>query len=214
LFRRQHQVLHLRATDALDAHVERAACQGLGDNADKLRAVQQSCVDLDDEAEDVLSVEEDRARVGERELSRRDRLERRGGVHDERIPARAGEGPDAASRPAVFVVDPECHGFACRGRAGPFLLEFLAAVDMHMVGEDAVEDELLGVRRERCLTIRRRCGQWAQPKPVDQTVRERVGRLGEGERVHDHHEPARSLWGRERVDVGDVGDRIGQGARP
>ena len=55
-------------------------------------------VDLDHEAENVLTVEEDRARVGERELAGRDRLQRRRRVLGPVVPPVAAF-PDPAEQP-------------------------------------------------------------------------------------------------------------------
>ena len=95
LLRRQHHVLHLRAPDAFDANVELAARERLGDDAEQRRAVEKGGVEFDHEAEDVLAVEEDRPRIGERQPFGCDRLQCRGGVHDERVPSRAGEDANA-----------------------------------------------------------------------------------------------------------------------
>jgi hypothetical protein len=71
-----HQVGHLGPPGALEAYVEAAARQGLRDHADQFGAAgQHGAVDLDHQAENVLAVEVDRARVGERELARGDRLQ-------------------------------------------------------------------------------------------------------------------------------------------
>ena len=107
LLRREHHVLHLGATHPFDPDVELAAGQGLGDDAHERPAGQEAGVDLDDDAQHVLAVEEDRPGVGERELPRRDRRQGRAGIHDERVPPHAGEDPHAAPRPALLVVDAE-----------------------------------------------------------------------------------------------------------
>ena len=70
LLRRQHHVLHLGPAHAFDPDVEPAPGERLRDDADQLRAAEQRGVDLDDEAEHVLAVEEDRAGIGERQLAR------------------------------------------------------------------------------------------------------------------------------------------------
>ena len=87
LLRCEHQVGHLGPPDTLEADAEAAARQRLRDHADQLStAGEPGAVDLDDQAEDVLAVKVDHARIGERELARGDRLQRRGRIHDERIP--------------------------------------------------------------------------------------------------------------------------------
>ena len=57
----------------------------------------------------------------------RDRLQRRGGVHDERIPARAGEDAHAVPGAAALVVDAERDRLARRRRARALLLDALVA---------------------------------------------------------------------------------------
>ncbi len=132
LLRGQHHVLDLGAPDALDPHVEHAAGERLGDHGQQLRAAEKRGVELYDEAEDVLAVEEDRRRVGERQLPRGDGLQRCGGVHDERVPAPAGEDPDTVPLAAGRVVDPEGDGLAGRGRTHALLLEAPRPVRVHV----------------------------------------------------------------------------------
>src|SRR4051794_13312309 len=121
----QHQVLDLGPPDALDADVELAAGQRLGDDADQFGATQQRAIDLDDEREHVLAVEVNRPRITEGELTRRDCLQRRGSVEDERIPARTGEDTHPVPGTAMLVVDSKRHAFTGRSGAGPLLLEGL-----------------------------------------------------------------------------------------
>ena len=68
---------------------------------------QEAGVDLDDDAEHVLAVEEDRAGIGESELPGRDRRQGGAGIHDERVPARAGEDPHAVPSASLPIVDAE-----------------------------------------------------------------------------------------------------------
>ena len=118
----QHQVLHLGPAHAFDSNVELASRQGLRHHPDKLHTVEDVCaIELDDEAKDVLAVEVDRARIGEREPSCRDRLQRGGSIHDERIPAWAGEDANAVGRAASLVVQAEGDRLASRGRARALL---------------------------------------------------------------------------------------------
>ena len=70
-----------------------------------LLAEEARTVDLDDEAQDVLPVHEDRAVLGERELLGRDRLQRRGRVEDERIPTRSRERANPVALAARLVID-------------------------------------------------------------------------------------------------------------
>ena len=81
--------------------------------------------------------------------------------------------------------------------------------------EDAVEDHLLLSRDERPagLAARRR-GERSQPEAVQQPRGEEVRGLGHRQGVQDEDEATRGLGARERVDVGDVRDRVRQGARP
>ena len=102
LLRGEQHVLDLGPADALDADVELPTGQRLRDHADeRARRPGSAPVDLDHEREHVLAVHEDRAVVGERELSGRDGLQRRPGIEEERVPARSGEGADPVvlSRP-------------------------------------------------------------------------------------------------------------------
>jgi hypothetical protein len=181
----------------------------LGDHADQRRAVQEHGVDLDHEAEDVLAVEVDRPWIGERQRLRRDRLQRRGGVHDERVPARTGEDAGTVPRAAIGVVHAERDRFARREGADSFLLGVA-----RRWREDAVEDQLLVLGGERRRLASLTWGERAQSEAVDEPVGEQVGRLRERERVHHEHELSRPLRAREGVHVGDVGDRVGQRARP
>ena len=132
LLRRQHHVLDFGAPDALDPHVERAARQRLGDDRQQPGALEEGGVELHDQAENVLAVEEDRRRVGERQLPRGDGLQGGRGVHDERVPARAGEDPDAVPLAAGRVVDLEGHSLAGRRRARALLLKAPRPVWMHV----------------------------------------------------------------------------------
>src|SRR5687767_6086008 len=74
----------------------------------------RNAVEFDDEAQDVLAVEEDRPRIGERELARRDRGQCRVRVHDERVPARPGEDAHPVPGAALLVVHPERDDLARR----------------------------------------------------------------------------------------------------
>ena len=149
LLRRQHHVLHLGPADTLDPDVEPAAGQRLGDHPDQLHASEQlRAVDLDHEGEDVLSVHVDGAGVGKGELSRRDRLQRRRCVHDERIPARPGEDANAVTGAALLVVHAEADDVARRRRQRAFLS--VGTVACGGIGEHAVERELLLTDGERC----------------------------------------------------------------
>ena len=118
----EHHVLHLGPTHPFDPDVELAAGQGLGHDAHERPAGQEADVDLDDDAQHVLAVEEDRPGVGEGELAGRDRRQGCAGIHDERVPPDAGEDPHAAARTALVVVDAERHLFPARCHAGPVLL--------------------------------------------------------------------------------------------
>src|ERR687898_2869668 len=68
LFRREHEVLHLRAADTLESDWELAPRQRLRHHSEgAFSAEQLSAVDLNDEAQPVLAVEKDRAGIRERE---------------------------------------------------------------------------------------------------------------------------------------------------
>ena len=60
----------------------------------------------------------------------------------------------------------------------------------------------------------RRRRERSQPEAVEQARGEEVGGLGHRQGVQDEDEATRGLGARERVDVGDVRDRIRQGTRP
>ena len=214
LLRRQHEVLDLGSPDALDPDVELAARERFSDDADERRTAQERGVDLDHEAEDVLAVHVDRPVIGELHLAGRDRLERRGRVHDERIPARAGEDANAVAGAALRVVHAERDGLARRGGAGALLLGALRAVVADRGREHAVEDELLLAGGERRRVAGRACREGAQPEAIEQSVGEQVIGLRERKRVHHEHEMSGPLRARKRVDVGDVGDRVGERSRP
>ena len=149
LLRSQHHVLHLGPPNPLDPNVERPACQRLCNQTDQFGAAQERAVDLDDEAEDVLAIEIDRARIGELQLPGRDRLQRRGSIHHERIPADPGEHVNAVRCSAVHVVDAEFDRLASRRGARAVLLNALVAVGVRVAREHAVEYELLRVRDKR-----------------------------------------------------------------
>ena len=158
----QHHVLHLRPPDPFDPNVERAAGKGFGDHADQLHAVQECGVDLDDQAKDILSVQEDRAGIGERQLARHDRLQRRRCVHDERIPMHACENPHSPRRPIRFLVHTHRHRLARRGAAGALLIEALTAVSTDRSREEAVDDGFRPASNERHRIARRARGERAQ----------------------------------------------------
>ena len=214
LLRRQHHVLHLGTPHAFDPHVELPAGERLRHDADQLRSAQQIAVHLDDEAQDVLAVEEDRTGIGERQFARGDRGQRRTGIHDERIPARPGEDAHAVPRAALLVVHRERNGLAGRGDAGAFLLHALPTGGCRRRREEAVEDEFLRGDGEGDGVGLRSLDQRAKSEAVDQPVGQPIPGLGEGEGVHREHEVPRSFRAGERVDVRDVRDRFGQGSRP
>ena len=207
LRRCEQHVLHLWAADALDADVELPTRQRLGDHADEAAAAEEPrAVDLDHEREDVLPVHEDRAVVGERELAGRDRLQCRPGIEEERVPARPRERPDAVVLSTGILADRELHLRAVGAGAQTHLRATRLvenAVELHLVLQRPEGRSRLVVRRF----------QRPQAEAVDQAVRQRLRRLRERQRVHHEHEPYRTLGGREGVDVGDVGDRIGERAR-
>jgi hypothetical protein len=196
----------------LDPHRELAPRQRLRDHPDQLYFLQElRTVDLDDEAEDVLTVHVDGARIGERELAGRDRLQRRRGVHDERIPARAGEHPHAMTGAALLVVHSKGDRVACRRRAYAFLSSH--AVTRGGIGEHAVEHELLLGDGERRRVARGSRRERAQPEAVDKPVREQRRGLRKRKRVLHEHELPLPLWAWKRVHVRDVRDRLRQRPR-
>ena len=79
-------------------------------------------------------------------LPGRDRLQRRRSVHDERIPAHAGEHTNAVPGATLLVVYPEGDRVARRRRADALLLDAVA-VAVGGIGKDAVEHELVLARR-------------------------------------------------------------------
>ena len=121
LLRRQPQVGYLGPPGALEPDVEPASREGLRDHAIQLSTAKNRTVDLDNQAEDVLAVQVDRARIGERELSRGDRLQRGRRIHDERIPPRAGEHASAAELIPPLVAHPYRDHRARRQRTHAFL---------------------------------------------------------------------------------------------
>jgi hypothetical protein len=74
LLRPQQQVLDLRPAGPLDPDVEPAPGQGLRHDGDQAGPVAEHllAVQLDHDAQDVLPVQEDRRRIGERQLPGRD----------------------------------------------------------------------------------------------------------------------------------------------
>src|SRR5262249_14257701 len=153
--------------------------------------------DLEDDAEDVLAVEVDRARVGERETARCDRPERGRGVHDEGVPARSREDPDAGAAVGPRVAGPYRDRLAGRQRAGAAL----AVGTVGLLLERAVEHELLRTHREATVLVRGLVAQFTDAEAVDQRVGERRPHLGEWMGVHDEHEPARTRRTREGIEV-------------
>ena len=211
LLRRQHQVLHLRPADPLDPHRELAPRQRLGDHPDELYTVQElRAVDLDDEAEDVLSVHVDRARIGERELAGRDRLQRRRRVHDERIPARAGKHTHA-------VPDPPCSSSTRKATVSPAGVVQTPSCPRPSPRRDRRRRSRTRTRPRRLRTAQDRptaAGrERAQPEAVDEPVREQRRGLGERQRVLHEHQMPRPLRARKRVHVRDVRDRLRQRPR-
>src|SRR4051794_12291158 len=70
LLRRKQHVLDLGPTDPLEANVELPTRQRLRDHSHERGALEEpGAVDLGDDTEDVLAVEEDRSRIGKRELA-------------------------------------------------------------------------------------------------------------------------------------------------
>ena len=204
LLRGEQHVLHLGPADALDADVELPTRQRLRDHADERVAAEEArAVDLDDEREHVLAVHEDRAVVGERELLGRNRLQCRPRIEEERVPARACEGSDPVVLTARFVTDDELQ-LRCVRAATHALLHITVFV------EDDVEAHLVVQRPERRARLVVRRFQRTKAEAIDEPLRERLRRLRKRERVHDEREPARTLRTGERIDVGDVRDRIGE----
>ena len=191
LLRREHQVGHLGPPGALEADVEAAARQGLRDHADQLSAAgQHGAVDLDHQAQDVLAVKVDRARVCERELSGGDRLQRRGRIHDERIPPRAREHADAVDLAAMLVVHPDRDRCARRRGARAFLPWAVRTVSAHGGREHAVDHDLFAARDEWRPVIPIARGERPQPEAVDEPVREERRRRRERQCVQHQDEPA------------------------
>ena len=111
---------------------------------------------------------------------------------------------------ALLVPDDNADDIARRQRARPLLPPVFATRVEH-----AVDDELVRTCAERDRIASGTSPQRPQTEPVDERVREAVGRLGERERVGHQHQASRPLRTRERVDVSDVADRVGKrpGAR-
>ena len=191
LLRRQHQVGHLGPPGALEADVEAASRQGLRDHAEQLGAARQhGAVDLDHQAQDVLAVEVDRARVGERELSRGDRLQCGRRIHDERIPPQAGEHANAVGLASALVVHPHRDRLTRRCGARAFLLRGVRAVSAPRGREHAVEHDLFAARGERRPILLGVRGERSQPEAVDEPVGERRRRRRERQRIQHQDEPA------------------------
>ena len=139
-----------------------------------------------------------------------DRLERRRGVHDERIPAHPREGPHPVRGAARLVIHDELDRVSARG-----VTRALLPPVIRRLGEHAIEDDLLGVVNvERRLPwLRIHHGHTPQPEAVQEPVGEPGGRRCERQRVLHEHEVPRPLRAWKRVNIRDVRDRIGQRAR-
>ena len=174
------------------------------------RAPSVGAVDLDDEPEDVLAVEIDRPGSLKARSPVATVFSAAGASQDERIPARAGEDAHAVPGTAAFVVDPKRDGLAGRSGARAFLLERL---QRPWARRTRCRTRTPPCRGERCRLARPGGGEGRSRKPVEKPIGERVGELGERQRVHHEHEMAGPLRARERVDVGDVGDRVRQCTR-
>src|SRR5208283_119934 len=112
----------------------------------------------------------------------------------------------AARHPCCRVArhSPEMRGLrrwaACIGPLAP----------VHAI-ERTLEDVFFGCNSKRASPRRDRYGSHTQP--VDDRIGERSGRPGVREYVHDQDEMTRALRTRERVDVRDIDNWIGNGAR-
>ena len=116
------------------------------------------------------------------------------------------------TRAALLVVHAEANHLARRRRERAFLP--VRTVAGGGIGEHAVERELLLCDRERRRLGRGSRGERPDAEAVDEAVREERGRGSKRQRVHHEHELPRPLGTRERVDVGDVRDRVGERPRP
>ena len=216
LLRGEHHVLHLGAAHSFDPDVERSPGERLGDDADEPPVREEAGVDLDDDAEHVLAVQEDRAGIGESELVGSDRRQGGSSIHDERIPPRPGEDPQATPGATLRIVDAEGDRLSRRTDAGALLLRGRRVLGAARSGlEDTVDDDLLVSWHEPPPgVVRGRPVERSQPEAVQQPVGEHVGRPGHRQGVQDQHETPRLLGARERVHVRDVRDRVRQGTWP
>src|SRR6266850_4387455 len=112
---------------------------------------------------------------------------------------------------AVLVVHVKWNGLPVCHRAAALLYWLSAALRSGRNIERAIESAFIGSDGERASVGRVRYGTHAEP--VDDSVGKTGGRTGVRKHIHDQDEMPRALGTREREDVRDVSDWVGDSAR-
>ena len=111
---------------------------------------------------------------------------------------------DAFPFAAALVIRTKCDYVAARQRAAA-LLRLCAA-------KGAVENGFIGCNSKLASIGLNRYG--THPQPVNDRIGKNSGRAGVRKHVHDQDEMLRAFRTRKGIDVRNIDDRIGDGARP
>ena len=203
--RTEGDVLHLRAPHPLQAHWPLAGAESLADHGEHRSTLEQGRpLDPEDDGQDILAVEPVGPDFLEGELLGDDGLLRHRAVEEEWIGALSHEELKRFVFTADLLVHPKFEHLA-RWQGAAALLRWLRAT------EREVDHRLIGGDNERAPSGINRGRTHAEP--IDDCVGEESGWTGVRKHVHDQDEMPRTLGTGEGVDVRDVGDRVGDGAR-
>ena len=203
--RTEGDVLDFRPPDAFQPHRPFAGAQSLTDHSEHRPPLEQGRpLDPKDDPQDVLAVEPVGTNFLEGELPCCDGFFGHRAVQEEWIGPLSREELQAFPVAAALVIHTK-FDYVAVWQCAAALLRLCPA-------KRAVEDAFVGCNSKRASIGRNRYG--THPQPVNDRIGKKGGRAGVWKHIHDQDEMPRTLRTRKGIDVRNIDDWIGDGARP